>query len=226
MEARASQAARISVAWLLLLIGANSAVAGIRPDDPDALRRTTSLGDLIAKLTDRPLHIVYVHGMRADGTGANTCPASVRPRRVPIDLPESFWTPDLVRPRRTSSSRSGSPTRWKESTPFVDRYVLPREGAEPIVIDEVNWWPLLFPVKCRLLLVPETDLSGADKAHLNLCARRDAPYYPWLTEEQRDQALKHKPTSGGDALANDFVKQQIMNWGLSDAAMALGPLRT
>ena len=95
-----------------------------------------------------------------------------------------------------------------------------------IVVDEVNWWPLLFPVKCRSLLAPETDLSGADREHLKLCARSDAGYYPWLTQQELIAALSHKPRSGGGARANAFIKQQIMNWGLADAVIALGPLRT
>jgi hypothetical protein len=44
-----------------------------------------------------------------------------------------------------------SDDEWRASRPFVDRYVVTRSDASPIVIDEVNWWPLLFPPKCRLI---------------------------------------------------------------------------
>jgi hypothetical protein len=151
-------------------------MAGIRPDDPQTLKRTKSLWDLIAATIRSPVHIVDVHGMRAEGTGASTafqaglcrhveglCPAGndqgrakrmyldIGPRPAATYLDQPIWRNDAV---------------WKGSTPFVDRYVFKRKDAEPIVIDEVNWWPLLFPVKCRMLLVPETDLSDADKTHL------------------------------------------------------------
>jgi hypothetical protein len=189
------------------LLASNLASAGIRPDDPNTLRRTTSLGELIAKTTNRPVHIVYVHGMRADGTGASlafqaglckyvagVCAADARPNRSArtfLDIGPRPPATYLDHPIWLSDDE------WKASTPFVDRYVYARKDAEPIVIDEVNWWTLLFPVKCRLLLVPETDLSGADKAHLRLCARNDAPYYSWLTQRQLDDLLAHKPISGG-----------------------------
>jgi len=213
----------------------NIAVAGIRPDDPQTLKRTKSLGDMIAATTRSPVHIVYVHGMRADGTGASTafqaglckyveglCPAGKdqgQPDRTYLDIGPRPAATYLDQPIWRSDDE------WKGSRPFVDRYVFKRKDAEPIVIDEVNWWPLLFPVKCRMILVQETDLSGADKTHIKLCARSDAPYYPWLNQQELNDALGHKPTSGGGAWANAFIKQQIMNWGLADAAMALGPLR-
>lgn len=211
-------------------------MAGIRPDDPQTLKRTKSLGDLIAATTQSPVHIVYVHGMRADGAGASAAFRAglcehvrglasrgddysraersyfeVGPRPPATYLDEPIWRSD---------------EEWKGSRPFVDRYVFSRQGAQAIVVDEVNWWPLLFPVKCRSLLVPETDLSGADREHLKLCARSDAGYYPWLTQQELDAALSHKPRSGGGAWANSFIKQQIMNWGFADSVIALGPLRT
>ncbi len=175
-------------------------MAGIRPDDPQTLKRTKSLGDLIAATTQSPVHIVYVHGMRADGAGASAAFRAglcehvrglasrgddysraersyfeVGPRPPATYLDEPIWRSD---------------EEWKGSRPFVDRYVFSRQGAQAIVVDEVNWWPLLFPVKCRSLLVPETDLSGADREHLKLCTRSDAGYYPWLTQQELDSGLE------------------------------------
>jgi hypothetical protein len=162
MEARGYGVTQVLLAGFLL-IGVNVAMAGIRPDDPQTLKRTKSLWDLIAATIRSPVHIVDVHGMRAEGTGASTAFQAgndqgrakrmyldIGPRPAATYLDQPIWRNDAV---------------WKGSTPFVDRYVF-RKDAEPIVIDEVNWWPLLFPVKCRMLLVPETDLSDADKTHL------------------------------------------------------------
>jgi hypothetical protein len=236
MDAKSRRSARALLGGLLVLFSVNVALAGIRPDDPETLKRTKSLGDLIAATTRNPVHIVYVHGMRADGTGASTAFQAGLCKHVAglcaagSNQPRSERTYLDIGPRPAATYLDQPIWRnddeWKGSTPFVDRYVFKRQNAEPIVIDEVNWWPLLFPVKCRMILVPETDLSGADKAHLKLCAQKEAPYYPWLTGQELEGALRHKPTSGGGAWANSFVKQQIMNWGLTDAAMALGPLRT
>ena len=212
-------------------------VAGgrVRPDDPGTLAKTTSLGYLIENAR-KPVHIVYVHGMRADGQGASdsfraalrryvpgvcaggTPPATLAPHPLPLPAPSTF-------PTYLGQPIWRSPEEWQASTPFVLRFEYPREGAPPIIVDEVNWWPLLFPAKCRLIVHPEIDLSGIDRAHIKLCACDRKPYYPWLTAAKRDAALAHKPTSGGGARVNAYLKQQIMNWGLADAVLALGPLR-
>ena len=60
-----------TVLVVILLFAHNTAFAGVKPDDPAALARATSLGKLIRTIRDRPVHIVYVHGMRADGPGAS-----------------------------------------------------------------------------------------------------------------------------------------------------------
>lgn len=209
---------------------------GVRPDDPGTLAKTTSLGYLIASAR-KPIHIVYVHGMRADGQGASesfrtalcryvqglaaggTARAAPSPQPLPLPSPSSFPT-YLGQPIWRSREE------WQASMPFVLRFEYPRAGAPPIIVDEVNWWPLLFPAKCRFIVYPEIHLSGLDRAHIKLCACDQKPYYPWLSADERDAALAHKPTSGGGARANAYLKQQIMNWGMADAVLALGPLRT
>src|ERR1700727_1933505 len=167
--------------------------------------------------------------MRADGPGASEKFRAGLCKRVPALCPaesapaHSTQYLDIgTRPNASFLEQAiwVDDDHWKGSTPYVERYVYARQGAGPIVVDEVNWWPLLFPAKCRFILQPETDLSGRDRDHLKLCAKRESPYYPWLTQDELQHALSHKPTSGGGAWANALLKQQIMNWGLTDAAMA------
>ena len=223
------------LAFVVLFAGLNLACAGVRPDDPATLARTRSLSELIASATC-PVHIVYVHGMSADGPGfsdtfrkglckhvAGLCPNGSAPRKTTKLLPLG------PRPNATYLNHPiwQDDQEWQASTPFVDRYEYQRGNAPPVIVDEVNWWPLLFPPKCRFIVHPEIDLSGVDERHLKLCAAsdRDRHYYPWITESELQEALAHKPISGGGACANAYVKQQIMNWGLTDAVLALGPLR-
>jgi hypothetical protein len=213
---------------------AGNAQARIRPDDPDTLKKTRSLAELIAASPDKPVHIVYVHGMRADGTGASDEFRKGLCEYVPGLCPKGS-TPEMQRHPlpigpRPSATYLNQPIwrntdEWQASTPFVYRYIYRRANAQPIVVDEVNWWPLLFPAKCRFIVHPEIDLSGIDEAHIKLCARCDAPYYPWLSPAERDEALQHHPVSGGGAWINAYLKQQVMNWGMTDAVLALGPLR-
>jgi len=83
----------------------------------------------------------------------------------------------------------------------------------------------LFPLKCRFLLKPEANLSGADKKHLQLCARTDTPFFPWLSQAEVNHLIATAPKSGGGARLNAMLKREIMNWGLSDAVMAVGSMR-
>jgi hypothetical protein len=217
--------------------GARLAFGGLRPDDPDTLKKTRSLGQLIASVRDKPIHIVYVHGMRADGTGASDpfrkglckyVPSLCSLGLPPAKLPSHPLDLGANRPNATYLELPiwRSDVEWQASRPFVDRYIYSRQGAAPVIVDEVNWWPLLFPPKCRFIVHPEIDLSGIDQHHLKLCARSVPPYYPWLTQDELTKALAHKPISAGGARVNAYIKQQIMNWGLTDAVLALGPLRT
>jgi hypothetical protein len=203
----------------------------VTPDDPASLRATTPLGVVIAKSITAPVHIVFVHGMRAEGAGASEKFRAGLLERVPKLRASAPTRSFLAVGTRPAATYVGEPIwksdeEWQASRPFVDRYVFARAEASPIVVDEVNWWPLLFPPKCRFILLPETDLSGVDQGHIKLCGRHDPPYYPWLSEKQVAAALAHKPASGGGARINASIKQQIMNWGLTDAVLALGPMRT
>lgn len=218
----------------LLLVSLNVARAGVHPDDPETLEKTQSLGKLIASAT-KPVHIVYVHGMNVEGPGASDKFRKGLCRYVAGLCPEGFeptgTTQMLPLGERPNATYLEQPIwrdedEWKASTPFVYRYVYPRTGAPPVIVDEVNWWPLLFPPKCRFIVQPEINLSGVDKEHLRLCARNDAPFHAWITPAELRAALAHKPVSGGGAWLNKKLKQSVMNWGFSDAVLALGPLRS
>jgi hypothetical protein len=222
----------LALAVVLSFAMARAANAKASPGEPVPLSSTRSIGDVIADAQGRPVHIVYVHGMRAEGPGA------VKPfvERLGREIGHS-GSLDRTQRRRVelgawpSTATVGSSLIWRSeaawnaSAPFVDRYVLKGAGGETVILDEVNWWPLLFPLKCHFLLLPERIVSGADKAHLRLCARRDDPYYPWISETDLVEALSSRPLSGGAARINRALKREIMNWGLSDAVITLGPMR-
>ncbi|MGI8839541.1 MAG: hypothetical protein ACR2F8_01950 [Caulobacteraceae bacterium] len=216
----------IALAWLAT--GARAAAA--RADDQAALAQTRSLGDLIDQTQERPVHILFVHGMRADGAGLARPFMEGLCRYGPVRCPAGAVAPPAAQRHyidlgiRPSAEVTGSPVwrneaEWRASRPFVDRYLIERDGAPPVIVDEVNWWPLLMPFRCRALVGPESRLSGVDKAHLDLCR-------PWLTAAEYAAAMKGPRVSGGGAWANAALKRQIMNWGLADAVIALGPMRT
>ena len=224
--------------WILLaallflaahFLWTNAAWAKAIEGGPHSLANTRSLGDLIAM--DDSLHLIFVHGMRSEGAGNSRAfreallerfPGGTqgRAQRIYIDLG--------TMPVATIGTRQiwNDENEWRASRPFLDRYALTVGGGKTIIVDEINWWPLLFPIKCRLLLVPEHNLSGTDRKHLRLCARDDGGFHPWISKQKLRDLLASRPRSGGGAWANRFGKREILNWGLSDAVIALGPLKT
>ncbi|MCR5877405.1 hypothetical protein [Phenylobacterium sp. J367] len=224
------------VAGVAVGLAATTAWAGgAVPDDPAAFGRTRSLGDVIAAsdAADRPVHILYVHGMRAEGPDfskafrqaicehvAGACITA--PREPPPFRVDLGPRPDL---RVAGRPVWDSDAAWTASAPFVDRYVFERTGRPPIVVDEVNWWPLLFPLKCRFIVAPEGRLSGPDRRRLELCVERGDPAHPWLTPAEMAESLKGPRLRGGGAYLNRLGKREIMNFGLADATITLGPLR-
>ena len=73
-----------------------------------------------------------------------------------------------------------SKEEWSASDPFVDHYVLQRSDGGPIVVDEINWWPLVFPLKCRAIMTGETRLAGPNATLLEfmLAGRASGPVQP------------------------------------------------
>jgi hypothetical protein len=211
---------------------------GLPMDDPAAFARASTLGDRLdeAQARGQPVHIAYVHGIRAYGPGV----AQVFMRGLvrygdlqgpPVGADGLFERAERFRtdlgPRPTADSVVGRPVfpcdvAWRRSQPFVDRYLFRRGGQVLAVLDEVNWWPLLFPFKCSFLVGPDAGLSGPDRPGLAACMRDDDLYFPWLTPADAQAAAKKLKISGGSAKANAFVKQALFIWGLADAVVAIG----
>jgi len=223
---------------IVLVLISRGARAGIKEGGPDTLNETKSLGRIIRDSGSRPVHIIFVHGMRATGPGSsnNFRHSLCKYLEGGCSLVHQSWKEGQPRQRLDIGAYPKNATmvgtqiwanrdQWLASRPFVDRYVYSRPGGGPIVIDEVNWWPLLFPLKCRFLLMPDVELSGADKDDLRLCAKSADPYYNWVAPEDVEQLIRQRPQSGGGAWLNALAKQQIMNWGLSDAVITAGPMQ-
>ena len=225
-------------AIISLVLAANAQAGRVIRDDPGSYGKTESLGDLLRSRDARPVHVIYVHGMAATGSNNSQkfrealtdhlMSTKQLQGAAPLE-PETRRLFEFER-RPTEASINGiivwnSEEQWIASKPFVDRYTFHRVDKSDVVVDDVNWWPLLFALKCRFILSSDADLAGADREHLKLCASKRSPYYPWLTEEQLQSLLNSKPTAGGGAWLNTAIKRDIMNWGLSDAAMAMGPMR-
>jgi len=234
--------------YRLTLAGDGSAEAQNRPQPvrslADSLKR--------ASATTTQLHIFYVHGMAAAGPGHSDS----QPLRRSIC---SYWhdcvSPEgdydgreyadkdrfalnapgpqlsyLVEPVWRTNPVGSSSEEWNASAPFVDHWKIARKSGPTIYVDEINWWPLVFALKCRQIVANDASLAGPAAAYIDVCAssKPDAKNpgryisYAWIGPSDASR-LKAMPKRG--ALINRGLKNYILDWGFSDALIALGPER-
>jgi hypothetical protein len=188
----------------------------------------------------RPIHILYLHGISQVGAGDSlllrkgickylgecTVASLGRvyadgPFAVDSDPPtlaymgERIWT---------------SRDEWSASAPFIDRYLIEGNGHTPILLDEFNWWPLAYPLKCKWLIAQDSRLTGPSKTQLNICATPTTldPAHPkrylnyqWINTPEASNLNR---ISRHATLLNRSLKSGLMDWGFGDAVMALGPM--
>lgn len=210
-------------------------------DNQKCSRMQPSLGKALCNAGSGELHILYIHGIGEEEAGGSWtfqqhlchrlkgCRLPKYPVRVSRDYaqdgPFALANPPSY---RYMGSEVWTADNWSASRPFVDHYVLRRDDGGPVVIDEINWWPLVFPLKCRNIILGEAELAGPDKELLALCAgkvdphRPEEPRYTWITPAQAKSAESLPPRG---ARFNRGVKNNLMDWGFSDPMMAVGPLR-
>jgi hypothetical protein len=120
---------------------------------------------------------------------------------------------------------------WDASAPFIDRYEIVGNGHAPILLDEFNWWPLAYPLKCKWLVKQDAKLTGPSKDQMGIC---DVPDQPDLPHPGRYVAYNWIPPREAEDLnrisrhatfANRSLKNGLMDWGFGDAVMALGPMQ-
>lgn len=224
----------------LIVVQASAAAIGrarITQGHPTKLADLRSLGDVIKKANSganrKSVHIIVVHGMLASGPGESATLIAALKKFIGDARREV--TPETKRFQLEpwpKGAKVGDVEIWKQhddwiaGQPFVDRYTLHGSKGETVIIDEVNWWPLLFPLKCRMLVLPEARVAGAHKQQIENCRRDKWPYHRWIDDAQYQEAMAARPALGGAAAANKYLKQQILNWGMSDAVIATGPMKS
>ena len=96
-------------------------------------------------------------------------------------------------------------------------------------MDEINWWPLVFPIKCRALMFGEARLAGPDKNILHVCSQSEIDTfhsgrfktYAWIlpSEARTLEAIEVK-----GAHFNRWLKNNTLDWGFADAIMSVGSM--
>jgi hypothetical protein len=216
--------------------------------------QTTSLGDSLHRTDGKQLHIFYLHGIGSDGPGDHDSLALrqgicdfVKDCMVYAGEPDGTeyadqeeFALDAAPPalkylgqevwRKDPSGNSSE--EWHAAAPFVVHWKLTRyHNAPTIYVDEINWWPLVFSLKCRQIVESDAGLVGPAADRIKLCStlKRDKSEkdrfisYDWIPTEDAPRllALAHR-----GALVNRRLKNGILDWGFTDAVLALGPLRT
>jgi hypothetical protein len=209
------------------------------------LAQVSSIGDSLRMAGQHPLHIVYVHGIGATGAGDSwTLQKSICAMMKGCTIPN---TPvpvgrDYADHGEFAAGKEPPPLKymgdpiwtgaddWSASAPFVDHYVLRRSDGGPVVVDEINWWPLVFPLKCRRIMPGEATLAGPEKGLLGLCSQPSLPdpdhprrykAFQWLDPAKAKALESIKPKA---ALVNRILKDDILDWRFSDAVMAVGSM--
>lgn len=228
---------------LIAAMGRERAEAGVKEQGPQYLKDMSSIGDSLRHARKHPIHILYVHGMDALGSGDSWefqkgickflpgCQISRNPVRVEREyVDQGIFAKGAPPPAFEYMGAKVWPSveDWLASTPFVDHYVLSRRDGGNVVVDEINWWPLVFPLKCRDIITGEAQSAGPDAALLTLCSQKTETdssghytSYQWLAE---DAAARFKAMPHRGALLNRILKNNIMDWGVSDAFLAVGSL--
>jgi hypothetical protein len=128
----------------------------------------------------QPIHILYMHGINQVGAGDSTelrkaiCryihECTVTPLgRIYAEGPFAVHAPppNFVYMQQPIWS---TPDDWSASAPFIDRYQISGGSHVPIVLEEINWWPIVYPIKCKSLIAHDAALTGPVKLQLNICA--------------------------------------------------------
>jgi hypothetical protein len=213
-----------------------------------AARPTRSLADSLRSAANKQHHIFYVHGIASDGPDDYD---SWNLRRAICDFVKDCTSlaGELDERQREYAdqdefSLSAQPPalqylgervwktsrEWSAAAPFVVHWKLARSSGPAIYVDEINWWPLVFSLKCRQIIRSDAELVGPNVDRIKLCSTlRPDPVVPdrfrsydWIRAEDAPGLLR---LAAKGALVNRKLKNGILDWGFSDAILALGPLR-
>jgi len=231
---------------LLLFVLVNPSLAQSASINPPP-QKSDSLGDSLRHSEGKEIHIFYIHGIGSDGPNdydslalrSSIC-AYLRDCTSPAGTPIGEWDyadqgqfrPDATVPELEYMDEPvwRSADEWRAAAPYAIHFQLTRANGQNLYVDELNWWPLTFSLKCRQIIASDASFVAPSKARIETCSRLEPNLavpqrfksYDWITPEDAAR-MAHLPPKG--ARANRELKTGLMDWGFSDAVLALGPLR-
>jgi hypothetical protein len=234
------------ISLLLILAAAAGAPrvhATVVEDVSGSLKTLSSIADALDSPDHHPVHILYVHGIDRVGSGDSSmlresictelklCEVSDW-KNAGVEFADKGEFSAAVQPPTLAYLGNpvwGSLAEWQAAAPFVVHWVVHLKGHSAVlVLDEVNWWPLVLALKCRHVLTAEAHLSGPDPYLLQVCSQQSAQdpdgsgrFFPWIAPDQAAKLAKIRPRG---VLINRELKSGLVDWGLSDVLMAVGPM--
>jgi hypothetical protein len=210
-------------------------------------RSSESLGGELRHSEGKEIHIFYIHGIGSDGPKdrdsralrksiCNYLKDCTTPEGTEIgewdyaDRDEFQLDASVPALEYMDGQVWKSPEEWHAAAPYAVHFQLARSNGPALYVDELNWWPLTFSLKCRQLIAGDASFVAPSKVRLDTCATREPnagvpqrfKSYDWISKDE-DTRLRQLPARG--AKANRQMKSDLMDWAFSDAVMALGPLR-
>jgi len=223
--------------------GGASARAKVIEDTSGSLKNLTSVADALDSADRHPVHILYVHGIDEVGAGDSKMLRDSICTELKLCVVNDWKNAGTEYADKGEFSSSvepptlaylgtpvwNSPEEWHAAAPFVVHWVVHLRGHSAVlVVDEINWWPLVLALKCRRVIAAEAHLSGPDKYLLQVCSDQSAQdpdgsgrFYPWIKADSAAKLEKIRPRG---VLVNRELKAGLVDWGLSDVLMAVGPL--
>ncbi len=232
--------------FLLILAATGSSTcarAKVVEDTSGSLQTLTSITDALDSPDHHPVHILYVHGIDRVGSGDSSmlresictelklCEVNDW-KNAGVEFADKGEFSTAVQPPTLAYLGNpvwASPAEWQAAAPFVVHWVVHLKGHSAVlVLDEINWWPLVMALKCRHVLTAEAHLSGPDPYLLQVCSQQSAQdpdgsgrFFPWIQPDQAAKLAKIRPRG---VLINRELKSGLVDWGLSDVLMAVGPM--
>ncbi|MDP9049496.1 MAG: hypothetical protein M3O31_02065 [Acidobacteriota bacterium] len=190
-----------------------------------------------------PLHLLYVHGINAVGADdsrllrkgickvLHECNDAASRRVYAKGQFEVGTEPPAL--EYFGQKIWSDKNEWSAAAPFFIRHRISGDHGEPqIVLDELNWYPLVFTPKCKFLIPGDRKLTARTKKQDALCFQ---PIKADPTETGRFETYHWDANAAlmkvdmqqqyATRLNGASLKAGVFDWGLGDAALALGPMQ-
>jgi hypothetical protein len=236
-----------ALTFFLCCVPALSCPAQSTPAPAVPSQSPNSLGKELRHSEGKEIHIFYIHGIGSDGPKDRDSRAlrksicdylkdCTTPEGTPIgewdyaDRDEFQLDASVPALEYMDEQVWKSQEEWHAAAPYAVHFQLARSNGPPLFVDELNWWPLTFSLKCRQIIAADASLVAPSKARIDTCSTREQnggvaqrfKSYDWIP---RDEATRLRQLPARGARANRQLKSDLMDWAFSDAVMALGPLR-